>query len=305
MRIDNSFVHFCYLISNEKDKRWDITVNTIGHQMIGKNENYPKNNHPSRYLFSPEKGRVLNEYQLLYIVKGKGNFVSKNQKAIDLRVGNLFMLFPGEWHNYHPDKDSGWTEYWIGFEGESVDKKYENGFFTKTKPVFNIGLHEEIIELYERALLTAQNQHVGFQQILSGIVNLLLGYTYSYSQYYLFEDMKVMNQINEAKILMSDHYNEGMDTKEVADSVHMSYSWFRHLFKQYTGFAPNQYMIEIRIQKSKELLTNTFMPIKEISYRVGFENPEYFSALFKKRVKSTPAAYREFTQKSWLANKGS
>ena len=296
MQKEDSSIHVRYLLANELDSLWGLTVNTVGCQIVQEGESYPPNNHPTRYLFSAQKGRILEEYQLVYIVEGKGSFVSTEHRQSEVKEGNMFILFPGEWHNYKPNKSTGWTEYWIGFKGRIIDYQFENGFFKKSKPILNIGIQDDVVQLYKRAIEISQKQNAGFQQMLAGIVNQLLGYAYSLDKHLSFEDLEVTNQINKAKILMSENLQTKVTPEEIAQSINMSYSWFRHLFKQYTGFAPNQYILELKMQKCKELLTNTHLSIKEIAYESGFDNPEYLSRLFKTKENMTPLAYRRLTQ---------
>lgn len=285
-----------YLVASEQDITWGITINTVGHQYIKKNGSYPPQNHPSRYLFSTDKGRVLEEYQLLYLKQGCGTFFSKNYAPRELTTGSMFLLFPGEWHNYYPQPAVGWEEYWIGFTGVDIDKYIENGFFKRNKPIFNIGLQSEIVDLYERAIRVANEQEAGYQQMLGGIVHHLLGVAYSYNKQANFEDMQVVNKINKAKIIVAENYDKGISPESIAESIGMSYSWFRRIFKQYTGFSPINYIQEIKIRKSMEMLTNTNLQIKEIAYEAGFNNAEYFSTTFKKKTGYTPDRYRNFTQ---------
>lgn len=291
-------IHVKYLIASEADLMWGLTVNSVGYQNIAPNEAYPPTNHPTRYLFSTEKGRILNEYQLIYITKGKGYFISDSvnkSHMLPVKEGNMFLLFPGEWHNYMPDKQTGWDEYWIGFKGINIDNRVDRGFFSKQKVMFNIGLNNEIVELYRQAIRHAIEQKSGFQQILAGIVNHLLGLAYSIDKNYAFEGSESRNQIDKAKVIILENYKE-IKPKEIAEKLNMSYSNFRKIFKEYTGFAPSQYIQELKIQKSKELLTNTMTPVKEIAYLMGFENQEYFFTAFKKKTQTTPVEYRKFTQ---------
>ena len=60
-----------YLVANERDARWGLTVSTVGYDEVHANEPYPTPNHPDGYFFDSAKGRVLNEYQLLYLVEGE------------------------------------------------------------------------------------------------------------------------------------------------------------------------------------------------------------------------------------------
>ena len=76
----------------------------------------------------------------------------------------------------------------------------------------------------------------------------------------------------------------------------MSYSSFRRFFKQYTGFTPAQYVLELKINKSKELLTNTDSSCQEIAFEMGFNTPSHFNMIFKKKTGMTPHQYRVMTQ---------
>ncbi|MCD7972596.1 MAG: AraC family transcriptional regulator [Candidatus Azobacteroides sp.] len=289
-------IHYRYLIANEQDLLWGLTINTIGRQTIRQHESYPPNQHPTRYLFSVEKGRILSEYQLLYITQGSGTFQSSSCRQMQVKAGSMFLLFPDEWHSYKPDASTGWEEFWIGFKGENIDYQVKNGFFNRQKPVFFVGILEEIVQLYEQGISVAKEQKTGFQQMLAGIVTHLLGLAYSLNKYQSFENLNVTDQINKAKILFADNFQQDINLEEVAKEINMSYSWFRRLFKKYTGFSPAQYIHELRLQHSKVLLTNTNLTIKEIAFKSGFEYLEYFCTAFKNKTKMTPVQYREFTQ---------
>ena len=63
-----------YLLANERDALWGLTVSTVGYEEISPNEDYPTKGHADGYYFNIEKGRVLDEYQLLYNPEGKGVF---------------------------------------------------------------------------------------------------------------------------------------------------------------------------------------------------------------------------------------
>ena len=79
---------------------------------------------------------------------------------------------------------------------------------------------------------------------------------------------------------------------DVARHFNISYSTFRHIFKRYTGLAPADYFINLKIHRAKELLRSSNIPIKEIAYELHFESPEYFATLFKRRVGMSPSHFR-------------
>ncbi len=285
-----------YLISHEQDLAWGLITTTTGHQNIEANTSYPSTDHPVRYLFSPEKGRILPEYQLIYVSRGKGHFISKHQKETKIEEGYMFLLFPGEWHNYWPNRQTGWKKSWVGFTGTNMDLRVKAGFFSKQKPLFNVGINDDIIHLFKLAVKTAQEQKSGYQQMLAGIVNLLLGFAFSVNKEATFEDLQVNNQINNAKIIMEENISSNLSCEEIAQKIGIGYSWFRRVFKEYTMFSPAHYMQELKIRKAKELLTNTTSACKEIAFEIGFETPSYFNIAFKNKTGMSPKKYREMTQ---------
>lgn len=291
----NAKIHRRYLTVSPTDQMWSLHVTSVGHQSIAPEENYPPQDHPTRYLFDTNKGRILNEYQLIYIAKGKGALSSKSGGMWQVKEGHMFLLFPGEWHTYMPEESTGWNEYWIGFDGKIMETWVANGFFSKENPVFNIGLNEEIIALYKRAIIIADAQEANYQQALSGIACNLAGMAIYLSRNRDFNRSNISDQINSAKILVQENIST-ITPEKLAEATYMSYSKFRKIFKEYTGFAPAQYIQEVRINIAKEILTNTNRSIKEIAFELGYENKDYFFTVFKKHTGLTPISYRKYTQ---------
>lgn len=284
-----------YLTINPSDQQWGLAINSVGYQSIAENEVYPPQGHPTRYLFDIRKGRTLDEYQLLYITKGQGVFFSESGGRHKVKEGEMFLLFPGERHTYRPDESTGWNEYWIGFNGRIMADWVKEGFFPKESPVFNVGLNEDLISLYKRAIVIADAQEANYQQALSGIACNLVSMALYLSRNKDFSSSDISAQINSAKIAVHENVST-ITPEELARLVCMSYSKFRKIFKEYTGFAPSQYIQEVRINMAKEMLTNTSRSIKEIAFELGYENKDYFFTSFRKVAGMTPVGYRKLTR---------
>lgn len=283
-----------YIAQNPRDKKWGLTVNSVGHQKIMPGEDYPPRKHNQEYMFDTSHGRILSEYQLLYITGGNGELHTKRGGGHKVKAGDMFILFPGEWHSYWPDEDTGWNEYWIGFSGINVDNRVDAGFFSPESPLFHIGYNEFIVDLYNEAIRTATRQEPYFQQLLAGIVNHLLGIMFmTGSQSQHPQDKESARIINTAKSIMTDSVEAELKMPDIADSINISYSKFRRLFKEYTGQSPAQYFINLKIHRAKEMLRGTSASVKEISIILHFENPEYFATLFKARTGLSPSNFRK------------
>ncbi|WP_302972757.1 helix-turn-helix transcriptional regulator, partial [Alistipes indistinctus] len=187
-------------------------------------------------------------------------------------------------------------EYWIGFKGEMIDRLVASGYFSACSPVFDIGLNERIIDLYLKARDIANEDRIGAQPALSGIVMHLLGLMYYRQKSSVLHDEDIIGKVDKAKVVMRENVYENLSPQEVAERVGLGYSGFRKAFREYAGTSPAQYMKELKINEAKLLLATTNTTIKEISYHLKYDNPEYFSISFKRRTGKTPLEYRNFAR---------
>ena len=281
-------VEFKYLIVNDMDQKFGLWVNTVGFQSIQPDSPYPLKDHPSGYFFNAQKGRGL--------------FSSETTPEKQVCKGRLMVLFPGQWHTYHPYRQTGWNEYYIGFEGPVIDNLVKGGFLSKDNQVLEVGLNEELVSLFSRALEIAEADKISSQQYLGGIVLHIVGMILSISKNKIFEVGDVDQKIEQAKIIMNENVFKDIDPEELAMKLNISYSWFRKVFKDYTGYAPAKYFQELKLRKATKLLVGTSHSVKEISFMLDYKSTEHFFSLFKKRTGFTPLEYRSFGRETEVEN---
>ena len=112
----------------------------------------------------------------------------------------------------------------------------------------------------------------------------------------LGKDSKHVDIINRARLRIRESLEDTLTIQDLAQELGVSYSSFRKLFKEYTGFAPALYQQTLKLQRAKELLSTTNESIKEIAYRLNFESPDYFSAKFKNQTGMKPSDFRNTTR---------
>ena len=283
-----------YMLASDRDQLWGLTVTTIGYEEIGKDDPYPTRGHADGYYFDLQKGRILPEYQLLYIIEGGGVFHSRTVPEARLKEGDFFLLFPGEWHSYHPTGPRGWKKYWIGFRGHNMDDRVRAGFLSPTKPIYHVGFSDKIVQLYRSAFDAALAEEAYSQQVMAGIVNHLIGLMYSLERNIELKsrNQEHVNMINRAQLRIRESLESSLTIQQVAEEMGVSYSNFRKLFKEHTGLSPAVYQQDLRLQRAKELLTTTDMSIKEIADRLNFESPDYFSSKFRVKTGRKPSDLR-------------
>lgn len=283
---------FKYLTLSDDDTDWGLYLNVAGTAFIPPNSNYPSQSHPSEYFFTWEEGRVLNEFQINFITEGAGTLENKHG-TFPLKQGSIFVLFPGEWHRYQPVAQTGWTEYYVGFDGSLARKLLAQPRFSPKDPVFNFGIKEEFLDTYLKIFDLVKKEQPGYQQIASGMVMKLLGYIISFEKQKGFSGKPVAKVIENIRFEMRQQMEKELNLKELAGTHHVSYSYFRKMFKKYTGVSPGQYHLQLRIIRAKELLASTDLSIKEISLELGFQTIHYFSLIFKKKVGVSPSDFRK------------
>ena len=282
-----------YLLANERDALWGLTVSTVGYEEIQPGDDYPTRGHADGYYFNLDRGRELNEYQLLYLTEGEGVFHSTTVREAPLREGDLWLLFPGEWHSYHPNPRKGWKSYWIGFKGRNMDDRVRAGFLSPQKPIYHVGFSDSIVSLYKQAYDAAVEEAAYSQQYMAGLVNMLIGMMYSKERnIQLSRNQAHVDMIGRARLRIREALESNLTIQQVAEEMGISYSNFRKLFKEHTGISPAIYQQDLRLQRAKEMLSTTDISVKEIAYRLNFESPDYFSAKFKAKTGRRPSELR-------------
>ncbi len=282
-----------YLPVSTADKFWGLVVPTAGYSWIPAAWPYPPEKHPQDYNFHWKKGRILQEFQLVYITRGRGTFESQATGTLPVSAGNAFLLFPGVWHRYTPDPETGWDEYWIGFDGVTAHRLAEEEIFSPKSPMFSPGLNGELEKIFSQIFVTLRLEAIGYRQILAGFAFTMLAHLQAGALGKSICGTVDEAVVQKARLLVVERLFEAIDWPKMAQELMVSYSLLRHAFKQHTGFSPHQYQLQLRLEKAKTLLSGTPYSVKEIATMTGFNCPYHFSTLFKRKLGVSPLAWRQ------------
>ncbi len=284
-----SSYQFENLAFSKDDLQYGMAAEAVGMQEV------PRGHHPRESSF----GNTKDTFKLLYLTQGQGTLLFRSGENIQteqLLPGHMILLFPGVWHSYGPQEGSGWKVFYLRFHGGLLETRIRSEQFNREHPVYRCGLHDEIVTLFNRAILIAGRQKPGYQTALDGIISNILCLMWFYDKNNDGQQTALSQLTNRAKIYIQDHYRT-VRAEDVAEALFMSYSRFRKLFKQQTGVSPAHYIQRVKIGKSKEMLSDSSQSIKEIALDIGFENKDYFSTVFKRITGCTPSHWREHAWK--------
>ena len=282
-----------YISIHQQDNHWGIQVKNAGYTQVLPGEAYPGLEHPNEYYFTWERGRVLQEYQLILITRGQGEFESSSGKRWAIKPGSLMLLFKNEWHRYRPDSTTGWQEYWLGFDGQQADEIFQHSLFKISEPVLYLGDNEIVTSLMLKVFALLEAHVPGNEKIVASYVPVILATLETFLRQKPANHERIETIVKKCQVHMLENFDQPLDMKAYANEMQVSYTYLRRIFKQITGTSPQQYILKLRLQKARDLLVMTSKPVKEIALDCGFNSPYYFSRYFKEDRGMAPREYRE------------
>jgi AraC-like DNA-binding protein len=244
--------------------------------------------------FDWDQGRVLLAYQLVYVIEGQGTFESEvSPKRHGIEPGVVMTLFPGVWHRYAPDPQTGWVEQWIECRGPAFDRARAAGLLRPERPVWSVGFPSELLQGFERCHALAQQRSSGVQSLLSTMGLHLLSVLPRAARRHRHAPRHIEQIIRQAQSLLALRCHERLSVEQLARELNVSYSSFRQAFKAQTGISPKQYQLQTRLDKAQDFLANTPKSIGEIAEILGFDSPFHLSKQFKSSIGLAPQMWRK------------
>jgi len=231
------------------------------------------------------------DYAVLYVTSGEGEFESEATERRIVSTGSVILLFPGSWHRYRPAGATGWTKYSVAFGGGYAGRLVRRHFFSPQSPVLDTGLDDTLLHAYLRVLERVRTEPPGYPQLIAADTMEILAATLAATRGRQ-TGTTLEAAIRQARHFLEEHAEQWVDVRKLAESLHLSYERFRHLFKEQTGVAPGQYHLQVRINRAKELLRGTAHPVKEIAAALNFDDTYHFSKIFKRHTGMSPSRWR-------------
>ena len=227
-----------------------------------------------------------NIYLLHFIIEGKGAYYI-NDKVYNLKKGDVFAIFPDDVVSYRADKNEPWYFGWIGFIGTNASEYYKHIGFSENSLITHLDNNFFVNGIMNCLDYIEENEKSGLSTLrLDAFVLEIL------SSFETDRQKDSKPYIQNAILYMEMNYNNKILLADVAKKCGLEYSYFFKLFKNEIGISPNEYLINLRIEKAKKLL-NANTEIKNIPALVGISDVYYFTKLFKKCVGATPSDYRK------------
>ena len=237
------------------------------------------------------RGRL--DFQIIYIASGKAHFYFHGVEQI-VTAGNMVIYRPKEEQRYYYYGVDRTEVYWVHFTGGNVTNTLRKYGIADNMHVIHTGTSLEYKHIFEQMIQELKHCKDDYEELLVNYLqHLLILIHRSIISKPRGKNPLLMNEMDNAVRYFHENYNKPICIEEYAARQHMSVSWFIRNFKEYTEATPAQYLLSLRISNAQTLLETTNYNVTEIAEIVGYDNPLYFSRIFKKQSGMSPSEFRK------------
>ncbi|SDD83483.1 transcriptional regulator, AraC family [Mucilaginibacter pineti] len=240
-----------------------------------------------------ERRKGCEDNILIYCLQGKGHYILDN-KRYEVNP-NQFIILPAtdKYMRYWADQEDPWTIYWVHYTGDNINLVNKSLNLSITDGPTNIPFTEKALEIWQNIYQTLEMGY-SIENLCSASFCL-----YHLVAIFLFPQRHIQNDKEDNGDIITKTINnmrsnliKKLTVEDMAAQHNLSVSHFSNLFRKATGMPPIDYFIHLKMQKACQLLYANADKIKAVAGELGYDDPYYFSRIFKKYIGSSPEQYR-------------
>lgn len=231
--------------------------------------------------------------ELFFVVSGKGNF-SIEGETFCVQPDDVIIVNPNVSHIEFGDKRNNLEYIVLGienlkfsFQEKEHNPDYEIRNFRESKADLLFYLQQILKETHEKR----ENYSIICHDLLESFLLLL---SRKIQTELSFEPSKrALQECRFVEQYLNEHFSEDITLQTLSDITFRNKYYLGHIFKEYKGMSPINYLIKLRIQEAMNLLENSNYSIAKICQAVGFSSQSYFTQVFKRETGISPNKYRQ------------
>ncbi|MCI8623693.1 MAG: AraC family transcriptional regulator [Provencibacterium sp.] len=230
---------------------------------------------------------VRDHYLIHYVRSGRGCYRT-GEALYTLGENDLFIVYPGDPIRYWADEEEPWEYVWVGFNGSEANYLLKRTDFQRNRPVLH--LEDDRLRPALQAILDAHGGSLFHQTRMIGrlyeFLSLLIELSSSGGA-----PEGGFDYVGSATKFIAYNYASPIDVSTIAQNIGVSRSHLYRVFVKSLGVTPNEYLTRYRISQACALLAGSSLPVSSVANSVGYEDPLYFSRVFKRITGLSPRAY--------------
>ena len=229
---------------------------------------------------------------LIYCVEGAG-LAGTDQWSGRVEAGEVLLLPQGVAHHYQADPANPWTIYWAHFQGSStaVFNQYL-GYREDQSPITQVSISPRLVAHF-RGLLEVRRTGYSTRAFINAANHL----RHLLTQIALeMRSAKANSQhgfnLERVQSFMLGNISQQLDLDTLAATARLSKYHFANKYKSLTGYSPIKHFLNMKMEHACHLLDSSNLSVKGVASALGYDDPLYFSRLFRKTIGLSPRAYR-------------
>ena len=227
-----------------------------------------------------------------YCVRGTGWCELQGRRA-KVGVGDLLVVPQGQPHAYGANQERPWTVHWFHAVGQDVAPLLHELGVDAEHPVVRLGEDPRLVglcqELHEELGVGCEPERLLYaSQLLTHLLGLMIRMRRDAAP----DLPDARARVFACAAYMKRHPEAALDLERLASSARLSVSHFTALFRAVTGSPPSRYLTRARMERARRSLVGTAHTVTTIAHQLGFDDPLYFSRVFRSVNGMSPSEFR-------------
>jgi len=268
-------------------------------------------------VFDPkefENGLILNYYKISFKTQFTGK-IKYGHGYYDFEEGGMSFVAPGQILKMQ-DEEADYSGMSLHIHPDFIRpyslnaniKKYGFFSYSAAEALYLSQKEKETILGVFKNISDELNERIDnfSQDVIISQIEVLLNYSNRfYNRQFITRKVTNHDVLSKLELLLEDYFEDekiienGVPTVQLlADALQLSPRYLSDLLRNVSGQNTQQFIHDKLIEKAKEYIANGNFSVSEIAYKLGFEHPQSFSKLFKKKTSITPLAFKELINKN-------
>lgn len=232
------------------------------------------------------------DYLLIYCVAGQGKLIAGDYSRTVV-AGDLIIVAPGVTHRYAASETQPWSIFWCHFRGDNAAAFYDYLALSQAKPLIE-GLSDVALQGGFRSLIGIASAGYSIPVFIHAAQQLSQLLSFAERLQHRRKNLMASYSLNEVTMFMRENIHRAVSLDELAVVSRLSKYHFHRKYKAFTGFAPMQHFEHLKVEQACLLLDSSNLSISDIAFQLGYEDPLYFSRVFRKVAGVAPSHYRRY-----------
>jgi len=283
--LTHAYIHF-----QGVDRDQEIALVQCGHQKT-----------PPGYGYGP---MIRDHYLIHLVMSGKGRLFVHN-RIYTINARTCFLIYPHQIAYYEADSEDPWDYYWIGLCGYNTERILDQAGFSYNHFILPLNLVDPVLSVLQQMVSSITDPEIDL--LLNGLLRVVLHHLIrnretiagAYTDESV-EDPKSANRLPNmddeyVRIITSiiqTSFMQDIRVENIADRLGLNRSYLTSVFRKHTGQSIRAYLTGFRIEQACILLKDERRSIASVASEVGFNDPLFFSRIFKSQKGVSPREYR-------------